>query len=145
MRAETPDKDRFIVRELLRRNNHMCQAEALKILLETEDMLNPDLPLYPNPTRQCPYMCSFLTPCVTMDDGGDWEYELEREYSERDQDADRLWRRRLPNLASLQAMLARKEAPDLIGLQGQIRDMNALQRAAIEAGEELVNVPTFQM
>lgn len=145
MQTESEFRDRYVVRELIRRNAHMCDAEAMKILLEVEDMINPDLPLYPNPTRQCPYMCSFLAPCVTMDDGGDWEYELEQEFSERDQDADRLWRRRLPAVDALKRMLDAREAPNLAGIQGQFRDMDSLRRASIEAGEEAVDIPTFQM
>lgn len=145
MQQETEHKDRFVVRESVRRNAHMCNAEAQKILLEVEDMINPDLPLYPNPTRQCPYMCSFLTPCVTMDDGGDWEYELQREFTERDQEADRVWRRRLPTIEALQAMLEAKEHPDLLQVQQQLRDMESLARASIEAGESSMDLPTFRM
>jgi hypothetical protein len=144
MMAETEHRDRFIVREKIRRNRHMMEAEAQKILLEAEDMLNPDLPLYPNPTRQCAYMCSFNTPCVSMDDGGDWETELEQEFSERDQAADRLWRKRLPSIESLLRMLDAKEHPNLAGIQGQFRDMDSLKRASIEAGEEEMNIPTFK-
>lgn len=143
--AETENKDRYIVRESIRRNAHMCQAEAMKILLEVEDMINPDLPLYPNPTRQCPYMCSFLAPCVTMDDGGDWEWELEQEFSSRDQDADRFWRKRLPPVETLLELVKRKEVPDLLGIQTTMRDMNQMMRAQIEAGETLAELPTFRM
>jgi len=139
---EDENKDRFVIRETIYRNEHMAQAEALKILMEAEDMLNPDLPLYPNPTRQCHWMCSFLAPCVTMDDGGDWEYELNQEFSERDQAPDRMWRRRLPTVEALEAMLNAKEAPHLDAIQHQVRSMEEKARAAIEAGEPM-NVPTF--
>jgi hypothetical protein len=145
MQAETEFRDRYVVRELIRRNRQMCEAESQKILLEIEDMINPNLPLYPNPTRQCPYFCSFLAECVTMDDGGDWEYELKQEFSERDQDADRLWRRRLPSVDALLQMMERRETPDLTGIQNQFRDMDQLKRAAIEAGESEADIPTFTM
>lgn len=100
-KSETEDRDRYIVRDRIFRNSTQCQSEAFKILLEQEDMLNPDLPLYPNPTRDCSRMCSFLSPCIGMDDGSDWEALLDMQYASRDQDADRLWRRRLPSPASL--------------------------------------------
>lgn len=144
MMQETENKDRYIERETVRRNMHQVQAESLKILLEVEDMLNPTLPLYPNPTRQCPYMCSFLGPCVTMDDGGDFQHELEVEFSERDQDPDKMWRRRLPSIEALMRMVEKSHVPDLMGIQKGVRDANAEQRAAIEAGELPVDVPTFQ-
>lgn len=142
---ETPDKDRYVVRDTVRRNTHMCNAEAVKILLEVEDMINPDLPLYPNPTRQCPYMCSFLAPCVTMDDGGDWEYELTTEYTERDQDGEKLWRNRLPDPKAMLRLVEAKEAPDILGIQAAVRDMEQIRRAAIEAGEGTMELPTFRM
>lgn len=144
MQQETEHKDRFIVREIVRRNQHMIEAEAIKILLEVEDMINPDLPLYPNPTRDCSRFCSFLGACVTMDDGGDWEYELDKEFSERDQAGDRLWRKRLPSVETLMKLIERKESPDLLGAQRTLRDMDTLKRAAIEAGEEPMDLPTFK-
>lgn len=144
MMQETEHKDRFIQREYVRRNTHMVNAEAQKILLEVEDMINPDLPLYPNPTRECSRFCSFLGPCVTMDDGGDWEWELEREFSSRDQDPERLWRKRLPSIESLMRIIERKETPDLLGIQRQGRDLSAMERAAIEAGEIPADIPTFK-
>lgn len=143
-KAEDEWGDRFIRRDRVRRNTHTCNAEALKILLEVEDMLNPNLPLYPNPTRTCPYMCSFLAPCVTMDDGGDWEYELSLEFDERDQDAERLWRNRLPPLDKMLELVSSKQVPDLLGIQAQVASADATQRAQIEAGE-LMDIPTFRM
>lgn len=74
------DKDGYIDIDRISRNDRHGQSEGAKILMELEDMLNPDLPLYPNPTRMCAhwqYPCPFLSPCVSMDDGGDWRAELE--------------------------------------------------------------------
>lgn len=143
MMAETEHRDRFITREFIRRNMHMAQAEAQKILLEVEDMMNPDLPLYPNPTRNCSMMCSFLAPCVTMDDGGDWEYEIEREFAPREAQGDRFWRKKLPSIESLQAMLQKRMIPDLEGIQNTFMSKDQLERAAIEAGEPM-DIPTFE-
>lgn len=144
-KGEGEHYDRYIRRDILRRNTHACNAEALKILLETEDMLNPDLPLYPNPTRQCPYMCSFLAPCVTMDDGGDWEYELEREFDSRDQDSERFWRNRLPSVDSLLRLVDSKQVPDLEGIQAATMSADQESRALIMAGELAGDIPTFRM
>lgn len=144
-RAEDENRDRFIKRDIVRRNTHACNAEAAKILLEVEDILNPSLPLYPNPTRQCSYMCSFLAPCVTMDDGGDWEYELEQEFDSRDKDAERFWRARLPSMESMQRLLDAKQVPDLEAIQQQHGNLDQEMRAAIEAGELTGEIPTFTM
>lgn len=144
MISEDEHKDRYIVRTLVTRNDHMCEMEAQKILLELEDMLNPDLPLYPAPTRDCSRMCSFLGPCVSFDDGSDWEYNLEHNFAKRDSAADRMWRRRMP---SPEKMLALREAggePDLEEMQARLQSLPHEAREAIERGEEEIGF-TFNM
>lgn len=93
---EDDQKDRFIRRDRIYRNQHQCEAEGTKLLLELEEMLDPNLPLYPNPTRDCgPGMCAFHAACVSMDDGDDWEYELEVGFRQKDAVFDG-WRIHLP-------------------------------------------------
>jgi len=92
---ETADADKFIRRDRILRNEHSHESEGTKILLELEDMLNPHLPLYPNPTRDCVYMCPFMHACVSMDDGSDFEYELELQHGPRPSEEDS-WRKLLP-------------------------------------------------
>lgn len=89
---EDMDSDKFIRRDKIRRNDHQREAEGVKILMEIEEMLNPDLALYPNPDRTCQYMCPFNGACVSLDDGGDWEYELEILMQQRDKEYD-TWRK----------------------------------------------------
>lgn len=74
---ETPDRDPFIQRDYIYRNEVTGQSVANLVLMECEDMLNPDLPLYPNPTRDCAHMCPFNGPCVSLDDGSDYQTELD--------------------------------------------------------------------
>lgn len=133
MKAENTDRDRYIIRERVFRNAAQCQAEHQKIIMELEDYLNPDLPLYPNPSRDCARMCSFVTPCVNMDDGSDWESLLDDMYSERDLDIDRMWRRRLPSPQELKMMADLKAVPDLHDIQ--IQSQESYQAAEIAAGE----------
>lgn len=133
MKSENQDRDRYIIRERIFRNSAQCQIEAQKILLELEDMLNPDLPLYPNPTRDCSRMCSFLTPCVNMDDGSDWEALLNMSYGSRDQDVERMWRRRLPSPEELLLLHTPGEEPDL--QQIHYESLDAYKQAEIAAGE----------
>ncbi len=80
---ETEDQDKFIRRDRIFRNRHQFEAEGAKLLLELEDMLNLNLALYPNATRECGNMCSFNSACVSMDDGGDWAYELQLGFEQK--------------------------------------------------------------
>lgn len=93
---ETSDADKFVMRHRIRRNNHQCEAEGNKILMEIGEMLDPNLPLYPNPDRTCAFMCPFNGTCTSVDDGSDWEYELEILMQERDKEYDK-WRKYLPS------------------------------------------------
>ncbi len=131
--SENENRDRYIIREPIHRNAAQSQHEAQKILLELEDILNPDLPLYPNPTRDCTRMCSFLTPCVNMDDGSDWEGLIEASYSSRDNDLDRLWRSRLPTPEILKLQMELGQEPDLTNIQ--LQSAEAYRAAEIAAGE----------
>jgi hypothetical protein len=141
---EDENNDKFIQRTYIERNNSMVEAEAQKILLELEDMLNPDLPLYPNPTRDCSRMCSFLAACVSFDDGSDWEGILADRFTERDLAPDRMWRRRLPNPERLAQMRKDRLVPDLFDAQIRIQDMSPQDREGIERGEEEIAF-TFNM
>lgn len=93
---EDENGDKFITRDFITRNEHTLQAEGVKILMEMEDMLNEDLPLYPNPTRECAqYKCDFLDACTSLDDGSDWESILEEDFTtQKDQERDP-WRKYL--------------------------------------------------
>lgn len=92
---ETTDMDKFVRRDKVFRNAHQIEAEGAKIMMEVEDMLNTDLPLYPNPTRECGHLCSFNNACISLDDGSDWEGELRDSFREKDPTFDS-WRKYLP-------------------------------------------------
>lgn len=91
---EDETKDKFIRRDRIYRNKFQSESEGTKLLLELEDMLNLDLPLYPSPTRDCAHMCAFNTACVNMDDGSDWREELALGFRQKDKDFDS-WRKYL--------------------------------------------------
>lgn len=95
METETETQDMFVRRDRIFRNEHQVYAEGEKIMMEVEEMLNPDLPLYPNSTRECGNMCSFNTACVNMDDGSDWEGELALSFRPKEAQFDG-WRAYLP-------------------------------------------------
>jgi hypothetical protein len=71
--AENEDRDRFITRHYIERNEFQMRAFEQKVLMELEDIANPDLPMYPNATHTCDYSCPLQAACLAMDDGSDWE------------------------------------------------------------------------
>lgn len=73
---EDEDKDKFIVRHRIERNQRQIESFEEKVRMELEEITNPNLPLYPNPTKDCEYMCPMQAACVAMDDGSDWEGTL---------------------------------------------------------------------
>ena len=97
---ETPSQDKFVRRDLVYRNEFQVEAEGQKILMECEDMLRSDLPLYPNPTRECGHMCNFNSACISMDDGSDWRYELEIGFEAKNSNYES-WRKFLPKDKSI--------------------------------------------
>jgi hypothetical protein len=90
---EDIDSDRYIRRDLVRRNHEFRTMEGDKIVAEGYDMLNPNLAIYPNPTRDCSWDCDFRTVCLAMDDGSDWEQMLIDGYEEKGEEIE--WRHRI--------------------------------------------------
>lgn len=89
---EDAEGDAFIRRDYVTRNTSQKEAEYAKIILEGGEMLNPTLPLYPNPTRDCIWDCNFRSVCLAMDDGSDWGHILKTEYTDQEEDE---WRSRI--------------------------------------------------
>ncbi len=73
---ESENRDNFIKRSRTTRTELQQQAEGTKILMECEDMCNPDLPLYPNPTRDCSWDCGLKDICLMIDRDDDWSEQL---------------------------------------------------------------------
>jgi len=91
---EDQKRDSLIRRDFVERNQAQIDSEEIKITLEAYEMLNPDLPLYPNPTRDCSWDCDFRLPCMHLDSGLDWNSELEASTTEREEDS-KSWRMHL--------------------------------------------------
>lgn len=70
---ESENRDAFIRRDKIYRNEDHCLSQRDHILIEAEDMLDPQLRIYPNPTRDCGWDCGMIDLCVMMDDGSDWK------------------------------------------------------------------------
>ena len=73
---ESEDRDNYIRRSRTTPTELQQQAEGTKILMECEDMCNVDLPLYPNPTRDCNWDCSLKEVCLMIDRDDDWSEQL---------------------------------------------------------------------
>lgn len=92
---ESEDRDDFIRRTRTRRNQAQLEAEGTKIMMEGTDMCNPDLPLYPNPTRDCSWDCTFRDICIMVDRDDDWEHSLNDTTIQRKEEMS-TWRQHLP-------------------------------------------------
>lgn len=93
--AEESDRaDKLISREFVERNRHQIDSELAKIQAEVMEMLDPNLALYPNPTRDCSWDCDFKVACLSLDDGSDWNYEIETNTADRE-DLIESWRSNL--------------------------------------------------
>jgi hypothetical protein len=105
---EDEDRDKFIVRHRIERNQAQLESFERKIYMELEEIANPDLPLYPNPTDRCDYFCPLLAACLAMDDGSDWENILNSYtvttadgLTQREKEQTR-WRTHLPEPSQVQ-------------------------------------------
>jgi hypothetical protein len=86
--------DNFIRYDLVRRNKSNKHKQYQLLLAEGKEMLNKDLPIYPNFTRECYRFCDFRTPCLAEDDGSDVQFLLDNNYQPRQNDNDK-WRKQL--------------------------------------------------
>jgi hypothetical protein len=91
---ETPDRDDFIRRRRTRRTLEQQQAEGTRILMELEDMLNPDLPLYINQTKDCDWDCAIRDVCVMIERDEDWHSLLDELMISRNEEPEN-WRQYL--------------------------------------------------
>lgn len=66
---ETPEGDRFIRWDFVQRSEQQKISTYNHIMGELQLMLNPNLYLYPNPTRDCIWDCPLRDVCLAYDDG----------------------------------------------------------------------------
>lgn len=92
---EHETRDNYIRYDKTYRNRAQIGATGEKILMEIRDMMNPDLPLYPNETKDCHWECSFRDVCLMMDRDDDWSAYLEESTVDYKEEAT-TWRKHLP-------------------------------------------------
>lgn len=90
---ETEYGDAFIRQIRIRRSEESTANFEIGMLEAVEDMLDDEVKLYTNPTRDCSWDCSVRTACITMDDGYDWEDILGTNYVTRPEEVN--WRDRI--------------------------------------------------
>ncbi|HKU52416.1 MAG TPA: PD-(D/E)XK nuclease family protein, partial [Nitrospira sp.] len=63
----------FVMREMTTRNDAEIKAHGRHMRMIAEEMLDPNVRIYPNPTGNflCLH-CAFRSPCLAADDGSDW-------------------------------------------------------------------------
>lgn len=98
-KQEGDERDDFVRRTYTKRIIEQVQAEGSRVLLEVEDMLNPDLPLYTNMTRDCSWDCPLNEVCVMVERDDDWQSLLEELTVPREQETDE-WRKYLKQQAA---------------------------------------------
>jgi len=95
--VETENGNAFIRYDWVPRNEHAKMETYMNIIAEGKEILNPNLPLYPNPTKDCSWDCPFQDICLAMEEGADWTYYLE-DFEKRPETMDdevRAWEKRL--------------------------------------------------
>lgn len=98
---ETPEGDRFIRWDLVTRTKEQKISTYHHIMAEVKMMIDPDLYLFPNPTRDCIWDCPFRDACIMMDRGQSEQAQawlnqyFELRPREEDGNIDE-WRKRIP-------------------------------------------------
>lgn len=91
--------DSIIRYDLIRRNEYSRKKEYDFIAMEIPEMLNPNLPIYINPTSNCYRDCSFRTVCLAQNDNLDFNFILQENFQPKRTDSDK-WRKKIkyPNI-----------------------------------------------
>ena len=94
---EAENGDRFIRYDKVEKNTATKENTYYAILEEGREMIDPKLPLYPNPTRDCSWDCQFRDICLAMEEDGDYEFMLEQfqPRTETRKEELRPWQKRL--------------------------------------------------
>lgn len=99
---ESEDSDRFIRRECIERNQSQIDRFEERVMLELEDILNDDLPLYPNQNKDCSWSCPLQHACIAMEDGSDYEQILSVYANHPQYQESTSWRKHLPQANQVQ-------------------------------------------
>jgi hypothetical protein len=76
--------ERFFLRESIRRSRREIEILQDSIVKESSEMLNPELPIYRNPSKFACGNCPYVGPCLAVYEGADWESMLKDNYVKED-------------------------------------------------------------
>ncbi len=68
--------NQFFVREKIYKSPEEIEDIGIRIECEYWDMKQKEIMIYPNPTQDCGWDCSFRQVCIEMNQSGDWRYLL---------------------------------------------------------------------
>lgn len=95
---ETIDESNFVNVQWVERTQIHQENFYKQIIQQGLELLNPNLPIYPNPTMDCKWKCPFRTVCIAQEEGADWQYLLTEMFEERVEtltDDFKAWEKRL--------------------------------------------------
>jgi hypothetical protein len=74
--------EQFIIRKMVLRNRHQLANAGKRLYLETMDMLDPNIRIYPNLRNDFTCLnCQFRAPCLAKEDGSDWKQLIHDNYT----------------------------------------------------------------
>jgi len=92
---ETQLGDEYIRYDLVRRSKANKNNQYKYVLAEGKEMLDPDVPIYPNQNRECFNFCNFRSACLAEDDNMDYQFILDNNFQKRQEEDDK-WRNKIP-------------------------------------------------
>jgi hypothetical protein len=75
---------RYYSRKQVARNETELRNAGYNIFLEAQEMIRPDLPIYPSPGRFACSFCAFRQPCIATNQGEDVEYLFASSFEHRE-------------------------------------------------------------
>lgn len=75
---------RYYSRKQVARNETELRNAGHMIFLEAQEMIRPDLPIYPSPGRFACSFCAFRQPCIATNQGEDVEYLFASSFEHRE-------------------------------------------------------------
>ena len=95
MTQESESQDKGVRWDAIGRSTKQLASEETKIRQELEDILNPWIPMYPNPGDRCRW-CAFQQACISYDSGYDYQEILEQTTKPREVYGVDSWKQHLP-------------------------------------------------
>jgi|AntDeeMinimDraft_6_1070357.scaffolds.fasta_scaffold00567_9 CRISPR/Cas system-associated exonuclease Cas4 (RecB family) len=72
------EENEFFKRVKVEKTQHEIDDIAKRTYLEYKEMSNPNLRMFPAPSRDCNWKCDFREVCISMNQGHDYDYLLEK-------------------------------------------------------------------